>query len=490
MGVPRTNARAEVLATATLAMVALLGLVLVAVLGSPARTGLLAYVAGTGALLALHRAMMNRTGQRPLGLLRMALLLAAMQPALLIVATALDEGVTYATYAGVHSHHEGAWIVTGCSVLLHGVAVMVAALVSRVAPDEPSSGRATFRGFGAPFLKAAAILGITVLAARLFLLFLSGEVHPAVGYAGRIFAGYFTAVHLFVGVGLRRRLLLCHIAFVLMVPVSSLLVIAGSRLDALLPPLLVLVGYAWAEPLPRRKLVGLLASAAAVFSFAMFVGGAIRGDQRGRTGQATMERLAEPGSDWSSSADTASVVSGTVRRLISNSTHSVITRIPEELAFEQEGVIRLPADMVTKFLPRLNLTGISDTELPRNWMLNELGFMVNWGTSVELALVADAWYRGGVAGLIAVGVILGLFLQLSENYIYGRLRRRPEMATVLLFLVSGMLMIQAKDLVTSFRTLTFLALAGGGVLLMARLLRPRRARLPSMSPGHPELGAS
>ena len=78
-----------------------------------------------------------------------------------------------------------------------------------------------------------------------------------------------------------------------------------------------------------------------------------------------------------------------VRRILRNSTHAVITRVPDFYPHEESGIVKLPGDAAALLLPDFNVSGQSEAP-PRHWVLNDLGFYVNWGTSVELSLLADA----------------------------------------------------------------------------------------------------
>jgi hypothetical protein len=318
--------------------------------------------------------------------------------------------------------------------------------------------------------------------ARVAVVFLPKEVPLEVIYALRIYLGTFLAVFLFLGMALRSRFPAAQLASGLTVVMSLLVLLSGGRSDALFPVFFLGVGFVIAEPVERPTLVRWVAIAVPLFIGAMLFGSLVRQDGRGRTGEAALARVGELGAIVSEASEAAPMSEHTLRRMVSNSNHSVITRIPRELPFEQDGLLHIPSELAQTLLPRFNYGGTSESEVPRHWMLNDLGFLVSWATSVELPLTADAWYRGGYLGLVVVGLILGLFFQLVENAVFRAMRTHPHFSAILLFGMTGQLMVASHDIVSALRTMLFLLIAGVSLVIAARILEARKA-LPGASVG-------
>lgn len=462
--------------------------ILAPVLETGSRNAVWFHAASIAALVWLERIASNRWPGRPLSFLRATLFIAAAQPVFLCIAFLLEGEARYANISGYFSHADKAWLVALASVLLHGAAVAGAFLAGRgIAVSQGI--RVLHAGFSRWFFTLVAWLAIIHGLARLTVLFLSAEVPLEISYSLRIFLSNFLAIFAFLGMALRLRISSARVAGVFSLVVASVVLLSGSRGDALMPFLYVAVGFVLAEPVDRRTLGRWAAVAVPVFIAAMLFGSLVRQDERGRTGDAALARLGEVGTAAPEVSENASVSEHTIRRMVSNSYHSVITRIPQELPFEENGLLKIPEEFLAKFLPRFNYGGTSDTEVPRHWMLNDLGFLVNWATSVELPLAADAWYRGGFVGLVVVGLLLGFAFQLTENALYRAMQSRTQYSTLLLFGMTGLPLVEARDVVSALRGMVFLLVAGLAVVALARLLESRKGEGPRTGTAHREAAA-
>jgi hypothetical protein len=435
------------------------------------------------ALALLERFLARHTVDSGISVLRMLMYVGALPSLALQVLFILDGEAGYTTSTAAFSYADGAWQVAIAVVLIHAAIVTGALVVAR--PRNPIPLQTVISGFSDTFLWLACVLVFVFWFLRVVLAFETEAFGPG-AYVARLFLAYYQAIFVFAGMALRKRLPLARAAFLVSLPAAAIIVLTGSRGDALFPGTFFALGYAAARPLSRREVLRLAPFVAAAFFGAMFIGSAVRTDERGRTGQAALERMGEIGG--AVAAQRGSFLNETLGRLVSTSTHSVLTRIPSEVPHEPSGVLSIPLDFVGQFLPRFNLSGTSETEVPRNWMLNDLGFRVNWATSVELTLVADAWYRGGYVGLVVVGLLIGLVLQLVDNAVSLKARSLVEVTAVSFFLSTGVLYFDGRDIVQSVRAMVFLAVAGLSMALTARAVARRRRDRPLFS-GPPAKGS-
>jgi hypothetical protein len=426
---------------------------------------------------------------RPVSLLRCTLFLVCVPILFLIAAFFLEGDVTYANDSGYFSHANGAWLVALAGVVLHLSSVIGAAAVGKVRGFRPSESRIVLSGFRGGFHLLVAVLAGAALIARVMLLFYQAEMSATLAYFLRVFLGNGTALFIFLGIALRLRHPSALVVSAATLGMSVVVLLSGSRADALLPPAFLVIGYVMGGPVERRTLVAGAIGAGTLFLFSMSLGSVLRDDERGRTGQAVGARFEELGSRIGEGSRMAIVTEASVRRMVSDSAHSVITRVPVEVPFEPGGLLNIPEELWTKFVPRLNYSGISETETPRNWMLNEFGFLVKWSTSVELTLVADAWYRGGFLGLIVVGLLLGMVLQAQENLVYRAMLRRPQYSAVLFFSASGLLLVEGRDVVSALRGMVFLIISGL-ILAVAATLVQRRSPPLVAEPRSPAVGTA
>lgn len=423
---------------------------------------------------------------RVVSLLRATLFIAAVSPVFLVTAIFLQGDAPYANMAGRFTHSDGAWLVALAGLVLHAFALVGAALAGRRPTTVPAGAAELRLAFSRWFLLLVAWLVGLHAVLRVTLLFYLSEIPQPIVYLSRLYLSHYLALFVCLGISLRLRLRSAQVATAISLLVSAVVLLSGGRSDALYPLLFLGAGFVLARPVERKALARWATVAVPVFLLAMYAGGLVREDDRGRTGDAVIERVGDLASAMTAGDGGSSAVDMTVRRLVSNSTHSVITRIPSEFPFESDGVLQLPVEFLARVLPRFNLSGISETEQPRNWMLNDLGFLVSWATSVELGLVADAWYRGGFWGLVAVGLILGVSLQLLENGVYRAMRRASQYSAVLLFIVPWLLPIQGRDIVEGLRTILFASIAGLAMVAAARALETRKqGRARPLAPAAP-----
>jgi hypothetical protein len=300
-------------------------------------------------------------------------------------------------------------------------------------------------------------------------LFLVESLDPATVYVLRLYLGLAVGVFFFVGIRSRQRATLAIVAAGATALTSMAALLGGNRGDAMLPIIVLGAGYIVSRPTPPAQMARWLTAAAVLFFGMLYIGSALRSDERGRTGEALMARFDNLGATVTQGVGAESATETTILRLLRGSTHAVIMSIPGEVPYEADGLAKMPEEFAERLLPQWNLTGTSDTGA-RNWMLNELGFLVTWTTSVELSLVADGWYRGGVVGVALVALIVALSLRLLEAFVVWRSGTRPEYIITLVFAASGIYLVEGRDIIWGIRTMVFLVGAAEIVLLSARWL--------------------
>jgi hypothetical protein len=419
----------------------------------------------------LYRRLDQRAIDRPVGLLRLSVLLISNNSMMLIIASALSDGdFRYATLSGSYSHQSGAPVVVLANVLF----TLALCAPAFLGPRRANSAAAPLSPDLPPkVLRWLVFVGGAVVFARGALLFWPSGAAEVVAYFVRLFASLLGPTVLFIGIALRLRTPVGLLFAAFAAGVSAVTLLAGSRWDAIFPIVLLSAGYVLARPIGGTRLFLLGSAGLAVLFTALFVGQALREDGAGRSGAAALQRTERLGDRLGASEARSGATAATVGRLVSNSTHAVITRIPEEVPHEDGGLISIPVNLIESLLPRFNWSGTSESELPRNWVLNKLGFVVNWTTSVEFPLLPDAWYRGGWIGTIIVGLLAGTILHLAEGYAYRSARRRPEGLLLLVVLVSGLPGFLGRDIVWAARALVFNLVAAIGLLKIVRILAGR-----------------
>lgn len=438
--------------------------------------------------VGLERLAAHLWPSRPVSFVRFLLLTHSSQSISIILVIFVDGRLEFGTSTGGYSLADGSALVVAVGLALNAAMLVGGRLMGAGPLPEQGSWQELMTSLPTKVFAASCAIAGAILLGRLLLLFGVEAMPLPLVYGLRLFVSYFLAVFAFVGAALRLKYHPARLVTFLAGLVSPVVVLSGSRADALLPLALLALGYVVAQPMPKQRLIRFGAYGGLFFVLAMFVGDVVRGDSRGRTGEAALERVGDLGTVVSEQSNVEAISTASLRRMISFSAHAVITRIPDELPFEQDGLLNLPGEFASKLLPRFNLSGISDIETPRNWMLNELGFLVNWATSVELSLVADAWYRGGWLGLLAVGLFFGALLQFLENLVYRGMRTRPALFVVLVFVVSSLVYVAGRDVVTSVRNTVFTVIAAL-MLFAATGMTPQR-RLRRRSPQYAPHAAS
>lgn len=426
------------------------------------------------AFVGMERVAARLWPGRAVSLLRATLFVAVAGNVFLVLAFFIQGNPGYANWGGRFWHADGAWLVALAGVGLHLSALLGAVVAGRGVSRGTGSDVNVWASYSRWFLLLVNGMVWVHLLLRAVLLFAIQELPPPLVYAARLYLSLYLALYVFLGMSLRQGMRFSRITAVAVLLMSLVLLLSGGRSDALYPLLFLGAGYALARPAGRATVIRWALVALPAFALAMYVGGRVRDDERGRTGEAVLERAADLSSVMASGDGRTTAVEASIRRLISDSTHSVVTRIPKEFPFENDGVVKLPGEIADRFLPRFNLSGISESETPRNWMLNDLGFLVTWSTSVELSMVADAWYRGGALGLLVVGLLLGFTFQVLENGVYRAMRRRPQASAVLLFVVPWLPTIEGRDIVAALRSVAFAAVAAMVMVAAARVLEQRK----------------
>jgi hypothetical protein len=418
----------------------------------------------------LYGRLDRRSPDRPAGLVRLGLLLQHFCAAMLVVGTIIGGDFRYATMTGEYSYLLGAAKVASVNVAF-SLALCLPALLQRtgrgpaplISLDQIEAG--VFR----VFLGMAAVVTIS----RGALLFWPPDMAEVPPYVLRVIVMFAGPTVFFAGVALRTGGAFGKVLCALTTVTCGVTLLAGSRWDAIAPLGLLVAGYLLARPVGAARLLAVSAIACAALIPALIVGQALREDNLGRTGQVAMDRLAGLDERVARSDAMKSSLDTSIGRLISSSAHAVITRVPEEIPFEDHGIINIPQSLVETFLPRFNLSADSRVRTGRNWVLNDFGFLVNWDTSVELQLVPDAWYRAGWVGVVVIGLIAGLSLQWAEVLAYRFLRRGPEALLLLVVLVGALPTYFGTDIVSATRIIVFSSVAGFLLLLAARRLGRR-----------------
>lgn len=434
-------------------------------------------VCNVGLLLAYFGFIwvLGRLVPSPVSLVSLHVHVAAIQPTTLLLATILEDDVVYLTDFGTSSHHTGSFYVAAARFACCGGATLGAIVVGGLRPSRPLRFPAVLEALPPRVVAALLTAGVAAYVLHVALIFVDPSVAPALQWVLRILANALGPLVLFVGVGLRSGSKYARGALLVLVPLSAIQTVAGNRTWALEP--FVFIGIAWLAltRIRLRRLVPAALGFAAAASVVMFVGDKLRGgDQAGRTGQAAVarvEEMAEGGAqrrfDGSSGQEFRE---STLHRLLRNSTHAVVTHIPEVLDHEPNGLAKLPEDFARDLLPGFYFDGRTRDRSYRNWFLNDLGFMVNWNTSVELSLVADAWYRGGALGAVLIGILVGMLLQATERFARYDLENAPHRIVALLGFAGLSMYFEGRDIVTGMRQLVLLTPVFYSIILALRML--------------------
>lgn len=459
-------------------------------LDEPSRDVLWANAAAILGIVGLMTLTGKLSGSRPLSLARVIIMLGASQPVFLILATVLDGDAGYMTHLGYFRHSEGAWKVAMATVGFNAAVLLGAAPLMLLGRKTSMKVSELFARASSRFMALAGVLVLIHLTIRMLMLFLGSEIGGTWGYFLRLYQTMMQPIFIYLGAALRYRIRLAVPVSVAALAISAFVLLTGSRAIAIYPLLLMAVGYTLAWPMSRSMMLRLVAPGLALFLFAMFLGGVVRGDARGRTAEAAFERLDELEGTVQEGAEAERVSNSSFRRMVSNSTHSIILRIPRDMPYERDGLEKIPADLADRFLPRFNFEGVSSTETPRAFMLNELGFMVNWSTFVEMNLLGDSWYRDGPVGVLVIGLLVGLTFQLVESGLYLAMRREPKFSILLVFILANLIDMTARDYVGAVRALAFELVAGLVVVVIARLLMVPAPDAADSQTGRPALAGN
>lgn len=417
------------------------------------------------ALLLLIGALIKWARERcpgyPVSLLEILLGLTAIQPAALILAILLEGDVVYVTDIAVFSHFERAERVAAVAGLFCLAAVCGWLIAARRVRTPRTTWREILARVPRRFSRFVAVLLAAVAVAKLVLLF-PESLPAALGWALRLYVGFLQGMTILLGAYLRGGDLLNAWVAIGLAGVSGLSLVAGNRTDAILFIALVGYGFAIARPLRRLTLLLLGGGALGAAIFFLWFGETLReSDSLGRSGEAAISRLSNIGETADLSSFREAGTSGGVRRLLRNGSHAVISSVPDRLPFEQDGLVGIPLEMARRFLPKFRFEGISDSEDElRNIFLAQLGFRISWSTSVELALVPDAWLRGGWFGVVLIGLGVGAILRVVQDGLERILRRDPTGILALVIIVPAMFLIEGRDFVWGLRSLAqYLAVA-------------------------------
>jgi hypothetical protein len=426
--------------------------------------------------IAIHRRAVARS---PVSLVSLVLHFAVIQPVALLLATMIDGAVDYTTAFGARSHHHGSFYVAaarlGCffAVMIGGV--IVGSLGSR----NGRTFRESLERIPPRALTTLQITGVIAVVLHAIQIFLPPDFAPAFQWTLRVTGRTLWPLIMFVGIGLHQGSTLARISLAVCVATGALHTIAGNRQWAIEPFVLIAIAWLALRTVTLRKLLPMALGAATFMLFLMFLGERFRADQAGRTGDAAVQRIESLSSGKSvptvEHSTGQEVRDSTLLRFLRNATHAVITQIPEMTDHEPGGLSKLPSDLRDDLLPGFYVEGRTREHAYRHWFLNDFGFTVNWETSVELCLVADAWYRGGALGCIVIGLLLGLSLQGLERLLTNGLGRRPELIVALIGCASMMYFVEGRDLVTGIRQLALFTPGFIALALIARLTESVRA---------------
>lgn len=455
---PNTESRAPSLKTALsagMAAVALVPLAAAPLLPDRLTTTLVLNAGLILFLLGLIWLLDRALQPAPLRFVHVLLFLAVSQPAALIVYSITEGEPTYYISWATPSHVFGSTRVVYAQSLFFFCVCLAAIAAGLMAPRRATSWPGMLRRMPTPLHRALLFLAVSVMSLRFGLLFVRSETGSAAIYSARVFSNGFWWSAFFIGPALRLGVPGARAAVGLMCAVGAIALAGGNRSDALLPIVLAGFGYLLTGGIPRRRFVGILVSGVVLVAVGATIGEAMRqSDSAGRSGWAALDRIDRVSKDEQQIEVQSSTVIGSVaQRVLRNGTHAVITQVPEIQPFEPDGLAKLPRDFAENLLPAINLSGTTREKEPRHWILNEFGFTVNWRTAVELALIPDAWFRGGYIGVVLIGFAVGLFLQLAESFVYRNIDASPARVVMLLGVAASIPMLEGRDVAFGFRSM-------------------------------------
>lgn len=438
---------------------------------APQSTTLFCHSALIIALIAMRRLVGALLPPRPVHAATMLLAFAQIQPLALVVACLLEGDVVYATGLGAFSHHDQTVRVAVATLVLCA-ATSVAALLVALLDRRPAPPWSSFLArINDSDMRILQLIGTALFVAQLVLLFDRDAtvINRDLGglYVVQVAVGALHGASLYVGVALRRRHATARAVLPFLVAGAVIMVIGGNRFPVVLLVIELAAGYVLAGVVSRAKLVSLAALAAAVSVLTLVAGDVLRGDGGGRSGQVAVQRLTDiVAGDSHAELDSETVRLTTVHRILRNSTHTTISRVPETIPFDPAGVEGMPKEFANTFLPG-TLRGDDWHPELRAMFLRELGYIINDTTAVEFALLGDAWYRGGWLALIVVGLVLGIALQIAESYAY--LGSPLEQALKVVTVVTAVHHMEGRDIVFGVRRLLLMCVTASALLFLLRL---------------------
>lgn len=220
--------------------------------------------------------------------------------------------------------------------------------------------------------------------------------------------------------------------------------LVGSRLIALLPPALYMIGYV--TSLRGRARTRMAVFGVALFILALMLSGII-GIVRQQVGRGGIEILSSEristvfdsttkvieGQQTASEESDSTITTEGLSRMVVWTNIFVPVMTPSRLPYR--GYEGLPTEIALS-MQLANFSGMSLEDLLEAGMFsapaNRYGFTVTTDTSVEWGILADAWSRDGATGVVIFGFIAVALLLLAERLIQGW-RKLPVAAKLFLF---------------------------------------------------------
>lgn len=405
-------------------------------------------------LLALMAWLWRQTIRSgPLSLVELMLIWALVAPAALVIATIVFGDAVYDTARTWFSHHDKGEDVALARVAFYGTAfagaVTAATFPRRSAKTQTRENERPRRALE-DLSRIALWPGVVLVASRLWLIGAAEDVSWWT-YGARVASSQLQSLHLLVGVAAAKGRRWAWPTTVLLGVATTLSLLGGNRFDNLFGICLWCAGWVIVRPISQKTVRLLAPPALAAFVGLVWVLGVIRDDGMGRDLRAGLSRLESAGGVVEAFGENTSRGERPLARFISTSTHSVLTRVPQEVPFDSKGLSAVPREFVEAFLPRFYREKPIGEVTSRNRGLNDLGFLVTWETSVELETIADAWWRGGWSGLLLVGLAVGLSFGAVDRVCSFRRESARPFQLVGLFLWAAVPQMLWRDIVAAVR---------------------------------------
>lgn len=470
--------------SAALLMLAVLGGATAAFRDEREATTLLANAALILGCLMLRAVVALAQPRRPIRAIGLMLFLASIQPATLIIATILEGDVTYATASTVFSHHDHSVRVALSTFLLFGAATLGACAIGAVDRRSAPDFNVVLSRLGDAELSLLSWVGTAVFVSQFVMLFIEPNVDAGgIVYIVRVVAHALWPATIYVGASLRRGHPMALRQFIAIAAASTFLIIAGNRGTPLSAFICIGFGFVGSSPMSKRRLFTLGGVAAFVLVSGLTAGDVLRNDGGSRTSNDALRRIEELASGQAKQFDADAVRLSTLHRILRNSTHTVISRIPETMPHEADGIAKIPREFADTFLPQI-IRQTNYLETLRAGFLREFGYMITENTAVEFAIVGDGWYRAGYAGVLVVGLLLGLFLQLGESYSYRG--TTMEQCLKLAVILGTTQVMEGRDIVFGARKMVMAMVI---VAVMLRVLRFYRRPINLPGAAAPEVSS-